>query len=150
MNKGSLKIQSLRVDAEKDVEYKLSVTNNDSSTTIEFWGTLDMFKEFADKLKTFPNSSKEDVVFEIGAEDKIDQKLKSAYHIFIRAYCFDQAAHTALEIMINNHASNPETKLAKFNIYSEAEQINDLGRKLFQWDPATASEFIWESSAESR
>jgi hypothetical protein len=63
----------------------------------EILGYADAFKDFANKLKAFPDSELSDVVFELG-EELTEKKPKWAYYLLIRVYCYDKACRTAIEI----------------------------------------------------
>lgn len=145
MNKGSLKFKIISIgDTTDEVNVFLTASSNDWQGTLEFWSYADLIKDFAEKLKTFPNNLKEEVVFEIG-EELSDKRPVHQCYLLLRVYCFDAVGHVAIEVVMNNNSTENDTKKARFNIYSEPQQINDLGRMLYEWNPVKESELVWET-----
>ncbi len=142
---GSLKFQVLRPDWDDISEFEIIASSNDWHASLKFSGYADVFKDFANKLKTFPDSKLGDVAFELG-EEFIEKKPKWAYYLLLRVYCYDKFGHTAIEIAINNNEKDRDQKMARFSIFSEPEQINKLGRLLSEWDPTRQSVLIWETN----
>jgi hypothetical protein len=141
---GSIKIKVLRPDWDDISEFEITATSNDWQASLKFWGNEDLFKDFGNQLKSFPNNAKDAVTFELGAE-LTGRKPEWAYYLLLRAYCYDEVGHTAIEIAINNNLQNPDSQNAQFNIFSEPQQINEFGKLLSEWDPKKEDQLVWET-----
>jgi hypothetical protein len=144
VNKGSLKFKIIRTEDTDEVKVLLTASSNDWQGFLEFWCYANSIKDFAHKLKTFPGNLNEEVVFEIGEELSEKRPIHQCY-LLLRVHCFDAVGHPAIEVVMNNNSTENDTKVVRFNIYSEPQQINDLGRMLSGWNPVTGSEIVWET-----
>lgn len=141
---GSLKFRVIHPNWDDISEFEIVAISNDWQSSLKFWGNADLFKDFGNQLKSFPNKTKKNITFELGAE-LTGKKPEWDYYLLMRAYYYDEVGHIAIEIAINNNKQNPDLQNARFNIFSEPEQTSKLGKLLSEWNPATQSELVWET-----
>lgn len=66
-----IRISVIEIDeADGLVKYKMALSNETTSSSLEFYGYLDAFKVFAKDLLVFPKTIKDVVKFEAGKNDE--------------------------------------------------------------------------------
>ncbi len=138
----SLTFKVIRPDWDDISEFEITAMSNNWQASLKFWGEASTFKDFGNQLVSFGANLKQSVQFELGSENLSD---RWAYYVLLRAYCYDAVGHAAVEVALNNRTKNPDLQMVRFNILSEIEQINELGRLLSVWDPTTQNELVWEA-----
>lgn len=148
MNEGFLKFTVLQnyTDEEDFIHFTLTAGSHKWSSFVEFYGDSLIFKEFATKLKSFPQDK--EVIFELGRQGN-DPKFgnkKWAYYLYLRFYCYDTVGHVAIDVIMDNNGDNfPVKKMAQFSILSEVASVNELGEKLTNWNTLEKSDLVWET-----
>jgi hypothetical protein len=136
---GFIKITVLDID-EEDIQFKINLSNNDCSTTLIFYGYVEEFKEFGQKLLDFPKSITDTVSFQLGEDN-----MKWAYYMLLKAFCHDGSGHTALRVIVDNLIMSAHGYRTEFSIFAEAAALNTLGHLLINWNPILTQELYWES-----
>jgi len=136
----NIKIEALYIDQDDGdlVTYKISAANDNTATSLAFYGFLDTFRQFAADLTQFPQTISDTVVFEIGEDNE-----RWAYYLFIKAFCYEANGNSALRIKIDNHKKAPDTVKSEFFITATPASINNLGQLLLSWDPNTEKDIVW-------
>jgi len=83
--KQEIKISVLSIDEGDDtIRFQIEATNGISSTSIDFYGYADNFKEFATGLLSFPKTINDKVQYELG---EIGERW--AYFILLEISCYE-------------------------------------------------------------
>jgi hypothetical protein len=142
MLKQQIKISTLVIDEGDDtIQFQIELTNGINSTSIDFYGYADEFQDFADGLCSFPKNIDAEVKYELG-----EQGQKWAYYILLRAFCFENNGHTAIQIKIDNNGIEPHKSNSEFYILTVPASINTLGQKLKNWNPKIDNEIEWTAN----
>lgn len=132
-----LKIETIHEEM-GEVQYMLELSNDDTSASIEFYGSANEFKSFALGLISFPRNIKDKVTYELG---KIGEKW--AYYILLEVYCYEPNGLSAIRVVIHNSGSAPYFSKSEFFIRTLPASINALGHLLNNWNPGTTKEIVW-------
>ena len=81
MLKQEIKIIALDIEDE-EVQFQIALTNGINSTSIDFYGYTDEFKELANGLITFSKKIDDIVQYELGEVGR-----KWAYYILLKVFC---------------------------------------------------------------
>lgn len=137
--KQEIKISTLAIDeGDNTIHYQLEVTNGINSTTQDFYGYADNFKEFANGLLSFPKAVTDKVKYELGEGGE-----RWAYYILLDVFCYENNGHSAIHVVINNNGKPPNTNKSEFYIKTVPASLNKLGQLLLDWDPTTENEITW-------
>jgi len=137
--KQEIKISTLAIDEGDDtIHYQLEVSNGINSTTQDFYGDADNFKEFANGLLSFPKSITDNVKYEIGECGE-----RWAYYIHLDVFCHENNGHSAIHVIVDNNGKRPYTNKNEFYITTVPSSVNKLGQLLRDWNPATEKEITW-------
>lgn len=142
MRKQNINIQVLYIEDE-EAKFRLFANNGNTSSSIDFFGYTDSFKEFGRQLRNFPSSSKEYVSYELG-----DVKEDWAYYLLIKVFCYKPNGATAIQIKIDTKEEIPDLIESNFYLKSMPSCINKLGRQLENWNPNKDSIFKFELALE--
>jgi hypothetical protein len=137
-----IKIEAISVEDE-EIKYRIHAGNQESSSSIEIYGYIDTFLEFANQLMDFPFNGRNSVFLKIG---DIDDKYK--YYFHLNVYCFSPNGETVIEVKIDNKQSVPYLIQSFFYILSIPYSVNELGSGLLNWDIKQQEVFIWEAKIE--
>jgi hypothetical protein len=107
---------------------ELRASNGSTCGTQEFYCRSGELEAFGRQLRSFPASVASEVRLEIGKRDA-----GWAHFVLVRAYVYDDAGHTALEIEVMNQFEKPHAQAAQFSIVCEAASLNRLGKELLAW-----------------
>src|SRR3954463_16018943 len=102
-------------------QLEFSASNGLFSGTTDIYCNVDDLKEIGERLKNFPTQAGDEFRYEYGAEDPAQRVYR---YFLLRAYTIDRAGHCALQMKINNHASEPYEGACTFSIKAEAAAIN--------------------------
>ena len=137
--KQKVKISTLAIDEGDDtIHYQLEVTNGINSTTQDFYGYADNFKEFANGLLSFPKNITDKVKYELGESGE-----RWAYYILLDVFCYENNGHSAIHIVIDNNGKLPKTNKSEFYITTVPASLNKLGQLLLEWNPTKEKEITW-------
>ena len=135
MLKQEIKISTLWLDDTDDViQFEIEATNGVTTTSVEFYGCQDEFKEFANKLCSFPES--------IDTEVKYEHPTTYAY-LLLRVFCYEKNGHTAIQIKMDNDRIEPYKSYSEFYILTVPASINQLGQQLKSWKPEMNNKIEW-------
>ena len=124
-------------DIEDDTPHvEIFVEDNGYAARQDTYASRDEFAAFGRSLQMFPQTVKQEVVFESGSPSP-----KWACHILLRAYVADRSGHTSLEVRISNNLSGQHHASAHFHILCEAAALNRLGQSLESWAHSGRREF---------
>lgn len=137
MHRQVIKIKALNVEDE-EITFQVELTNDISSTSIEFYGYADEFQNFANELCLFPKSIESEVKYELG-----EQGDKWAYFILLKAFCYENNGLSAIQIKIDNNRKKPFKNYSEFYILTVPASINKLGQQLKSWNPKKENEIVW-------
>jgi hypothetical protein len=137
--KQEIKLSVLAIDEGDDtIQYQIEVTNGINSTTQEFYGYADNFKEFATGLLSFPKTLTDNVKYELGESGE-----RWAYYILLEVFCYENNGHSAIHIMVDNNGKKPYTNKSEFYITTVPASLNKFGQLLKDWNPITEKEISW-------
>jgi hypothetical protein len=137
--KQEIKISVLAIDEGDDtIHYQLEVTNGINSTTQDFYGYEDSFKEFATGLLSFPKAITDKVKYELGESGE-----RWAYYILLDVFCYEQNGRSAIHVVIYNNGKRPNTSKSEFYITTVPASLNKLGQLLLDWNPTTIKGITW-------
>lgn len=120
---------------------EISAGNGRQCGTQEIYAYAADLAEFATQLKAFPSTSVPEAKLELGKPIP-----EWAHYISIRAFCYDNLGHAAIEVVLQNHGSPPNCSEIRFFIITEAASINDFGATLAKWAEKPGGTFEWESA----
>ena len=141
MLKQEIKISVLAIDEGDDtIQFQLEVSNGINSTSQDFYGHADNFKEFATGLLLFPKTLSDKVKYELG---EIGQRW--AYYILLEVFCYESNGHSAIHIIVDNNGKRPYTNKSEFYITTVPASLNKLGELLNDWNPMTEKEILWKA-----
>lgn len=137
---------NLKVVGEPDddglYKYEATLSNGKTVGSLTFYEYADCFREFGQKLKQFPKTSKDVVTYELLEEDK-----KYAYYLLLRVFCYEQNGQSAIKVITDNHSAEPDFQRCEFFIRSIPASINRLGQGLEKWDPKETKDFFWNADS---
>jgi hypothetical protein len=138
-----IKIKVIREpDDDGTFQFEINLANEETSTSLQFWGYGDTFKQFGERLTDFPMTIKDNVTYELG-EDKNNGQPKWAYYMLLNVFCFDSAGQSAIKVIVDNHQDIPSYQRSEFYIKAEPGSLNNLGQQLRSWNPETEKELDW-------
>jgi hypothetical protein len=137
MGKQGIKFLALNTD-DDEVQFQIQLDNGINSTSIDFYGYIDTYNDFATGLISFPKTIKDIVSYELG---EIGDKW--AYYILLKVYCFEVNGHTAIKIVVDNNGKAPYINRSEFYITTVPASINELGKLLRNWNPKVDKEIEW-------
>ncbi len=150
MNNGTLTFTVVKkYDDEDDVTlYKVSAKSNEWTSCLEVYGDSKFFLDLGKQLISFPE--KKEVIFEYGKENlgSSIEGQKWFSHLYLKFYSCDPLGHVAIMVQMNNNEEPPLKESIEFTIYSEISSINELGKKLLNWNPSEMPELIWQTSTD--
>jgi hypothetical protein len=132
-----IKIKTLDIDDE-ETQFQITLTNGTNLTTINFYGYLDEFENFANGLLTFPKTINDTVKYELGEVGN-----NWAYYILLRVFCYDTNGYSAIHIKVDNNKTEPETNKCEFYITTYPASLNKFGQLLKDWNPKIEKEIVW-------
>ena len=139
MLKQEIKILVLNIEEGDDlIHFQIEVTNGISSTSQDFYGYADDFKEFAIGLNSFPKAITDKVKYELGEIGE-----RSAYYILLEVFCYEKNGHSAIHIIIDNNGERPYKNKSEFYIKTVPASLNKLGQLLEEWNPLIEKQINW-------
>jgi hypothetical protein len=139
MLKQEIKISVLSIDeGDHTIQFQIGVSNGISSTSQDFYGYADNFKEFASGLLLFPKTITDNVKYELGESGE-----RWANYILLEVFCHEKNGHSAIHVVVDNNGKRPYTNKSEFYITTVPASINKLGQLLSDWNPAREKEIIW-------
>ena len=134
-----IKISVLTIDEGDDtIQFQIEASNGINSTTQDFYGYADNFKEFATGLLSFPRTLTDNVKYELGESGE-----HWAYHILLDVFCHENNGHSAIHVIVDNNGKRPYANKSEFYITTVPASLNKLGQLLRDWNPITEKEIIW-------
>jgi len=134
-----IKISVLSIDEGDDtIQFQIEASNGISSTSQDFYGYADNFKEFATGLLSFPETITDNVKYELGERGE-----RWAYYILLEVFCYENNGHSAIHIIIDNNGKRPYTNKSDFFITTVPASLNKFGQILNAWNPMTEKEITW-------
>ncbi len=127
------KIKALVIDGD-EAKFKISVGNENVSSSIEIFGYIDEFNKFGEELINFPKDSNDVCQYELGKGEE-----EWAYYLLIKIFCYEPSGQTAIQISMNNKKKVPELVEANFYLQTYPTSINKLGKSLSNWKPDKVS-----------
>ena len=134
-----IKIQTLRYDDENDIQFKISFSNGNLKSSLNFYGEKETFKKFAQELIDFPESKSKTASFEIGEDNP-----KWAYYLSLKAICIEPNGKSILRTLVDNHENLENGYRSEFSINVEIADVNRFGQLLLNWMPRDGNELIWK------
>jgi hypothetical protein len=119
---------------------QLTAEHGERALSQDFHAYAEDLREFGTKLEAFPSSVKDEVLFECGANDP-----KQYCWVRLRAYVYDRAGHSALELLVQNNSEPPVLASAVFSVKLEAATLNRLGQELAAWSRSKQGDFEFEA-----
>lgn len=136
--KQGISIKVLNIDEDDTVRYRLVLSNDITSTSIEFYDYEDCFQKFAGGLLEFPRSVDDVVEFQIGHTHS-----QWAYFISIKVFCYERDGRSVLQVQLDNKMGIPEGNKCEFYIPVIPASLNNLGETLSKWNPRAQKEINW-------
>ncbi len=136
----TIKIIAPHFDDEDFGKYQLEICNTHCKSTLEFWGYDDLFREFGTALISFPKSINDTVIFQIGDEEK-----KADCFLLLKVFCYEPNGHSAIQVANDNKQNEPHHHRSLFYITTLPARLNELGKRLFEWNTKTEKEFNWNA-----
>jgi hypothetical protein len=116
-------------DIEDDTPHvEIFVEHEGYAARQDTYAARSQFAEFGRALQAFPQTLKQEVVFESGSPSP-----KWSCHILLRAFVADATGHTVLEVRISNNRTGQHHSSAHFHIPCEAAGLNRFGQSLESW-----------------
>jgi hypothetical protein len=106
----------------------LRSSNGDFGGVLEFYIDPSGLRDFARHLTEFPFGQMNEVRLEIGSRNG-----NWAHYLLLRAFEFDRAGHSALQVVVDNRGEGERHDQASFFTPSEAAAMNQLGREILAW-----------------
>jgi hypothetical protein len=122
-------------------EIHLTASNGLFTGHLEFFCDTEELSRLGDKLKTFPCSIEDQIVYEIGSEET--QK-RLAYYLRFHTKVIDGAGHCAIHFRINNNGLVPHNGIADFSLKANPAELNELGELLRKLASFQISDFSWK------
>lgn len=132
-----IKITALSIENE-EVQFQMELTNGISSTSIDFYGYTDEFKDFADGLIDFPKAINDIVKYELGEVGD-----RWAYYILLKAFCYESNGYSAIHVKVDNNRKQPYTDKSEFYLKTVPASLNKLGQLLKDWDVKMNKQILW-------
>lgn len=137
--KQEIKISVLTIDeGDYTIHYQIEVANGINSTTQDFYGYANDFKEFANGLLSFPKTITDNVKYELGERGE-----RWAFYILLDVFCYENNGHSAIHVVVHNNGKRPYTNKSEFYIRTVPASLNKLGQLLQDWNPTTVKEIVW-------
>lgn len=134
-----IKISVLSIDEGDDmIQFQIECSNGICSTTLDFYGYVDNFIEFATGLISFPKTITDNVKYVLGESGE-----RWAYFIHLEAFCYENNGHSAIHIIVDNNEKQPYTNKCEFYIKTVPASLNKFGQLLKDWNPITEKEISW-------
>lgn len=134
-----IKISVLSIDKGDDtIQFQIEASNEINSTTQDFYGYADNFKEFATGLLSFPKTLTDNVRYELGESGE-----HWAYHILLDVFCHEKNGHSAIDVIVDNNRKRPYSNKSEFYITTVPASLNKLEQLLRDWNPTTENEITW-------
>lgn len=134
-----IKISVLSIDEGDDtIQFQIEASNGIISTSQDFYGYADNFKEFATGLLSFPKTITDNVKYELGESGE-----RWAYYILLEVFCYENNGHSAIHIILDNNGKKPYTNKSEFYITTVPASLNKFGQILNDWNPMTEKEITW-------
>ena len=127
-----LTLESRLIECDDDTTFVIKANNTNCAASLEFYGTPEEFKEFADELVDFPKTIDQEVHYP--PRSRYDSSVNYAYWLTIKVFCYDPSGHVALEISIGNKEVQPWNYQSRFCIQTDAATLNRFGQRLRGWD----------------
>ena len=124
-------------DSEDDTPHvEIFVEHEGYAARQDTYAERSQFAEFGRALQEFPQTLKQEVVFESGSPSP-----KWSCHILLRAFVADASGHTVLEVRISNNGTGQHHSSAHFYIPCEAAGLNRFGQSLESWAHSERREY---------
>jgi len=134
-----IKISVLAIDEGDDtIQFQIEVSNGVSSSSLDFYGYADNFKEFATGLLLFPKTVSDKVKYELGETGE-----RWAYYILLDVFCYASNGHSVIHVIVDNNENPPQTNKSEFYITTVPASLNKLGQLLHNWNPTSEKEILW-------
>jgi hypothetical protein len=128
--KREFEITPLTVDDENDIFFQIKFSNNICSSSFEFYGDIDTFKDFANELINFPSDLHHTIKFQVGKNDP-----SWAYYLLLAVLCVEPNGKSIIKIFMDNHGDILNSYKCSFAISCEIAELNRIGQKLLNWYP---------------
>lgn len=102
----------------------------------EFYVYPSGLQELAERLRAFPETRADEVIFEAGSKEP-----GWAHWVHLRVFLVDSAGHAAIAIDLGNNGDALRARSARFVIGCQVASVNRLGESLLQWVKEPSSEF---------
>lgn len=86
--------------------------------------------KWAEQLLDFTGDKNSQAVFRYGTDD-----VKFYAELRLTAFAYESGGHSALEIIMDNHADRPYQNKTEFCIHCMPADLNELGRMILDWYP---------------
>lgn len=134
-----LKIEAAVLAEEYDLLHiKLYARNPNIELSTTCYAALSEIKSFGQSLVQFPVSvnHKPHHTFD-------SQGLESPYSLSLKCFCYNHQGHSVLEVELIDKRPPPNTYQAKLQLKTHPGEINQLGKDLIKWAPAT-NDLVWK------
>jgi hypothetical protein len=135
-----LALHRLWEDDDGMLQLQLRAQSGERALSQDFYAYPEDLRQFGATLEAFPSSAKDSAVFEYGSGDP-----KVYCWVRLRAYLYDSAGHSALEVMVENNLEPPAQASAQFSVKLEAATLNKLGQELVAWSRSKERDFEFEA-----
>ena len=140
MLKRGIKISAIG-GSHDEIKYQIFLTNGTNSTSLEFYGCENEFKNFGLNLISFPKSIDDTVIYELGEDNDL-----WAYYIRLKIYCFEPNGHSAIQVLIDNNEKSIHKMKSEFYIKTLPASLNKLGSILNNWNPNVEQKVEWTTT----
>lgn len=103
---------------------KISASNSAFQCSIDTYLNIDHFMEFGKNLEHFGQSIDDEVVLEVGKENK------EFDFLYLKAYMYNIQGHAALEVIMRCYGEPVDRDFAHINIRTEVASLNRLGQTI--------------------
>ena len=134
-------------DGDGFLSYRLTLSNGLTTTSFEFYGYDDEFRDFAKQLENYPRSSSQVVTHQVGNDDP-----EWAYFLHLEVFCYEPNGASAIRIRgwsgkrTSYHQQVPNYQQFEFFIPTLPADLNRLGQRLSSWNPLDEAELTWSAT----
>jgi hypothetical protein len=122
--------------------YDFEITNG--VVTINFEIFEQDFREFGNNLKQFPIVQFAETDFTATYQHGTKSR-EFQYRFFLHVSIYKTNGHPAVNVKLESNWDHPYSNNADFSITTVPYSIVTLGAMLYDWDPRTQKELIWEA-----
>jgi hypothetical protein len=125
-------------DSDGMLQVEVRASAGGYAASLDFYVYPEQLNTFGNALLDFTGAADVEPTLEIGSIDE-----SWSCWLRLRAFAFDKAGHSALEISTNKNGARQVQAATRFSGVMEVAAINQLGKSLIQWVAAGAEDMCF-------